>query len=90
MEKIMNKKEYLALKNVPIIQWTHQQCVEADRLIEKTAMTNLGKILKRRNIPKDIAEYVMMITGSKFGTGEVDEFLMNQKAYPDWQFKIKD
>lgn len=85
----MTKKEYLLLKDTPISEWSHEQCSEADRLIKEKTLKNIRKQLLPI-LPKDIFSLVMMTIVYDYNCGEVCEFLMNRKAYPEWMYLIKD
>lgn len=77
----MNIVTYEKMKGIPVSDWTLQECREADALIKSATLDNLRSKLHCDQITADFA---VLMADLEFGCVEVDEFLLQLKAYPDW------
>lgn len=64
--------------------WGMAKCRAADQLIKQETLRNLAAVLRARSVLKLEADFIDLMVRCHFGSGEVDEFLMQLKAYPDW------
>ncbi len=80
----MTKEEYLALKDVPIKDWSYVQCTEADALIKVMATQQFAETITAMNLPKILQDYIILMVRIHFGSVETDDLLTTLKCYPDW------
>jgi len=82
----MTKAEYIKIKSskTGFAACSHGECVDADVLIKRFALRKLSSVVRKSNLPKPIADWVMLSASVYFGSGDVDEMLMAIKAYPKW------
>lgn len=81
----MTKDEYIkwkAERGEPG-EWDHAKCVAADKLIKDTTLDTANKWIDEK-IPPEGREILKLLIGARFGSAEIDEFLMAINAYPEW------
>lgn len=88
----MTKEEYLIWKpkfeaacnsgeRIPTELSVH--CAEADALIKKHALKAADKRLSNYT-PRLEHELIMLMLRTHFGSAEIDAYLTETKAYPEW------
>ena len=85
--KPMTKREYIdwvRTRDKNPAKWNFRTCVEADALIKRQTIINLGRILKAYKIPNVLKSYIATCAIAYFGSVETDDMLMALKAYPKW------
>lgn len=83
----MTKKQYISLKekmakDPNLISFSEAH--EMEIFIKKTVLMNLQTILIEAHYPRIITDFIILMVHSDFGCLEVDSFLINIKAYPEW------
>jgi hypothetical protein len=82
-------KEDTALKDIPLKDWTWEQCNQADTLIKVMATEQLAKVIESYKLPKIVQEYLIMMARYHYGSVETNDLLTALKCYPDWMFVSK-
>lgn len=84
----MTRRKLIALDKKDIGKWTHQECVEADRLIQNTAIRNLRKKLSffQGGTGRLVSNYAILMAQFHYGSAETDDFLTAMGCYEDWMF----
>lgn len=78
----MTKERYLALKATPISEWTLSECREADALVKCVTLETVKSKLSREE--PALRDFAMLMIRCHYGCCEVDDFLKQLNAYPDW------
>lgn len=63
--------------------WDHSICVVADKLIKDTTLVTANKWIDEK-IPLEARELLKLLISARFGSVEIDEFLVAINAYPEW------
>lgn len=81
----MTKDEYIHWKETrdPEGRWKMEDCLAADQLIKTTALENANKWCEEYIREPALSLFKTFIS-VHFGSVEVDNFLQQIKAYPDW------
>ena len=82
----MTKAEYLKIKRRKggFTTCSYRESLEADALVKQEALRSLHRTIGEYDLPKPIAEWMMIVASSTYGTVETDEMLTAIKAYPKW------
>jgi hypothetical protein len=85
----MTKEEYLKWLETrgEAGTWDLRKCREADALIKRETLQKADSILRQHVKHAAIRQFTFDMLRYNFGTGEVDQLLMELKAYPDWMEK---
>lgn len=83
----MTKKQYLlfkekAEKGFELV--SRQECEMADELIKGSTLSNLESILLKAMYPPLITKFILTWSEFHFGDSEIDNFLIEIEAYPEW------
>lgn len=80
----MTKAEYIAIKDRPILEWSTQECREADALIKRITLLNASRWLKANVPDKFLRDYIHDMIRCTFGSVTTDALCVHHKLYPEW------
>lgn len=86
-EKLMTKERYVAwVKNrsPDPADWDYNTCVKADSLIKEVALQNFEGFLNNFKLPNSVKSLYMYFVSFHFGSGDVDDVMIELGVYPDW------
>lgn len=80
----MQIEAYKKLKSLPVEQLTWEECKMMDKLLRDEALRILRSKLGRR-ASRPVAKFAHMMAMYHYGSVEVDEFITQMEAWPEWR-----